>query len=119
MEPFKTGGDAIDWASLRENCAGDESLVNEVLELFRKEAPALLADVRTAVTQRDALQVKRTAHRLKGALVSLAAGPATQAARALELSGGGNDLATVDLQFLHLEAEMQRLLSAVSVPHAA
>ena len=30
--------DPLDWNSLRENCAGDESLVNEVLELFRGEA---------------------------------------------------------------------------------
>ena len=39
----------LDWTSLRENCAGDESLVNEVLELFRREVDGLMRDVRVAV----------------------------------------------------------------------
>lgn len=118
MEPANTA-DVIDWASLRENCAGDEALVNEVLDLFRKEAPSLLEDVRAAVAERDALKVKRSAHRLKGALVSLAAGPSVAAARALELSGGANDVSAIDAQFSRLETEMRRLLTAVAVPHAA
>ena len=71
----------LDWSSLRENCAGDESLVNEVLELFRNDAEGLLADVGKALRAGDATGVKRAAHRLKGALVSLGAKPSTEAAQ--------------------------------------
>lgn len=109
----------LDWNALRENCAGDESLVNEVLELFRKEADGLLKDVKTAVSAGDALAVKRSAHRLKGALVSLGARPSVEAARALELSGSSNDLAQANQMYDSLELEMGRLLNVIALPHAA
>lgn len=109
----------LDWNALRENCAGDESLVNEVLDLFRKESASLLGDVRTAVGAKDALSVKKAAHRLKGALVSLGAAPAVAAARELEKAGGDNAPARFEPGFQVLEAEMARLMSAISVAHAA
>ena len=109
----------LDWDALRENCAGDEGLVNEVLELFRKEADALLADVRNAVASADAVGVKRTAHRLKGALVSLGARPSVEAARALELAGSGNQLEGTQAMYATLETELTRLLQAIVLPHAA
>lgn len=106
--------DVIDWNSLKENCAGDDGLVNEILELFRKEGPALLADVQRAVVAADGQAIKRTAHRLKGALVSLAAHPATAVAKELEHAGAQNELARVgDLQ-KQLETEMARLMGALS-----
>lgn len=106
--------EVIDWNSLKENCAGDDALVNEILELFRKEGPALLADVQRAVVSGDGLAIKRTAHRLKGALVSLAAHPATAVAKELEHAGAQNELARVaDLQ-KQLDAEMARLMGALS-----
>jgi HPt (histidine-containing phosphotransfer) domain-containing protein len=110
---------AIDWNTLRENCAGDESLVNEVLALFQGEAGAMLADIGAAVKAQDALAIKRTAHRLKGALVSLAAAPATEAARALELAGAAGALDEAATHYPKLEQEMQRLLQALAMPHAA
>ncbi|MFT3709609.1 MAG: Hpt domain-containing protein [Archangium sp.] len=109
----------LDWNALRENCAGDESLVNEVLELFRQEAEALLADVRVAVAAQDALTIKRTAHRLKGALVSLGARPSVDAARALEMAGTSGDLAGCSALFTKLEHELGRLMKIVTIPSAA
>ena len=109
----------LDWGSLRENCAGDEGLVHEVLDLFRKEADSLLNDVRTAVAAKDALQVKRTAHRLKGALVSLAARPSVEAAKALELAGANSESAVYEPYFARLETGMARLMKVVAMPSAA
>lgn len=106
----------LDWNSLRENCAGDEGLVNEVLELFRREAEALMSDVRAAVRSRDPQAIKRTAHRLKGALVSLAARPSIDAARALEMAGSERDLSSIDASVARLDAELLRLLKAISLP---
>lgn len=100
----------IDWSALRENCAGDDTLVAEVVELFQQEAPALLSDVHEAVAQHEPGGIKRTAHRLKGALVSLAAQPSVNAARELEQMGSANDLAHVDESLAKLEAEMAKLL---------
>ncbi len=109
----------LDWTSLRENCAGDESLVLEVLELFRREAEGLVGDVRVAVEQRDAIAIKRTAHRLKGALVSLGARPSVEAARLLEVTGASRELTGADQGMAQLDFEMQRLLQAIAMPTAA
>lgn len=109
----------IDWEALRENCAGDESLVVEVLELFRKEAPGLLTDVGAAVTKGDAVAVKYTAHRLKGALSSLAAGPCTTTSRELELMGSKGELSQAAQMFGQLEREMQQLLTVLTAQAAA
>lgn len=109
----------LDWNSLRENCAGDESLVNEVLELFRREADELMNDVRIAVGQRDPQAIKRTAHRLKGALVSLAAKPSVDAARGLEMYGATRDLEGVDAALAQLDTELRRLIKAISLPSVA
>ncbi len=109
----------LDWNALRENCAGDEALVNEVLDLFRGEADGLVRDVNKAITAGDALAVKRAAHRLKGALVSLGAKPATEGARALEVCGGTGDLAPAPALYAQLEHEMTRLIRVISLPVAA
>lgn len=105
--------DVIDWQALKENCAGDDGLVNEIIELFRKEGPVLLADVKKAVGSNEPLAIKRTAHRLKGALVSLAAHPATLLAKDLESAGAANDLSQVNELGTQLELEMSRLLGAL------
>jgi two-component system, sensor histidine kinase and response regulator len=105
--------DVIDWNALKENCAGDEGLVREIIELFRREGPALLADVQTAVGSKEPLAIKRTAHRLKGALVSLAAHSATSLAKDLELAGSQNDLSRVPQLKTQLEVEMTKLMGAL------
>ena len=109
----------IDWSALRENCADDDSLVAEVLELFRKEAPALLADIGAAVKKGDALAVKHTAHRLKGALASLAAQPCVTTSRELESMGSKGELSQASEMYAQLEREMQRLMAVISQQRAA
>ena len=109
----------LDWNALRENCAGDESLVNEVLDLFRKESAGLLGDIRTAVVTREPIAVKKTAHRLKGALVSLGAAPSVAAARELEQLGSEGTVARFEPAFKVLETEMARLMAVISVANAA
>lgn len=105
--------DVIDWKALKENCAGDDGLVNEIIELFQREGPVLLADVRNAVGSQEALAIKRTAHRLKGALVSLAAHSATALAKDLEHAGAHNDLSKAPELEAQLEEEMSKLLGAL------
>lgn len=109
----------LDWNALRENCAGDEELVNEVLDLFRKESAGLLGDVRAAVQAAESLAVKKTAHRLKGALVSLGAAPSVAAAKELEHLGGEGLKARFEPAFRVLEVEMERLMAVISVSRAA
>ncbi len=106
--------DPFDWTWLMDNCAHDEALVREVLSVFRREAPPLLAEVRGAVKAHDAPGIKRSAHRLKGALVTIGARPSVAAAVLLETSARDGDLSDADLGLAHLEFEMHLLLRAVA-----
>ncbi len=109
----------IDWNALKENCAGDESLVAEVLELFVPEAPALPSDIGAAVTQPDAPAVKRTAHRLKGALASLAARPSMLTCGELESMGSKGEISKAPDMFAQLQREMGELMAVVRSTQAA
>jgi HPt (histidine-containing phosphotransfer) domain-containing protein len=103
----------IDWEGLREQCAGDEALVQEVVELYRREWRALLRDVQQAVEAVDLPTVKRFAHRLKGALLSLAAKPAAESAQRLEVAAVAGERAKVPSLLVELERELARVARAV------
>ena len=113
------GMDPIDWKALRLNCAGDETLMHEVLAVFRNEAQGLLDDVARAVAAKDAQAVKLTSHRLKGALVSLAAERATECARELELCGASGVLNDANVLFVELEVAVAQVLGSIRIPRAA
>ena len=103
--------DAVDWAALKEQCADDESLVREVVDLYRREWRALFGDVQRA--EGDLPACKRTAHRLKGALLSLAAKPAADLAQQLEQAAGAGDGARVKTLLATLSAELDRVAAAL------
>ena len=104
----------LDWVALRAQCASDEQLVAELLALFRGEVDGQLHDVEQAVAARDPEALVYAAHRLKGALVALAAGPATEAAIALEHVGAQRDLQAAPPLLAQLQQEISRLISAIS-----
>ena len=106
--------DPVDWNALLENCAGDEQLMNEVLRLFENESEQLLTDTRDAVQQQDLHAIHQTAHRLKGALLSLAATPSMEAARALEAAATRGEVANLERLFARLDAELGRLFTTVA-----
>ncbi|MEW5739287.1 MAG: Hpt domain-containing protein [Myxococcota bacterium] len=106
--------DPLDWTALREQCGGDESLVREVIELYRREWAALLHDVQQAVGAGDVAAVRRSAHRLKGALLSLAASPSAGLAQRLEAAAASNEQANFAPLLRELERELSRVATAIS-----
>lgn len=105
--------DPVDWAALKEQCADDEGLVREVVDLYRREWRGLLGDVQHAEAQGDLPACKRTAHRLKGALLSLAAKPAADFAQQLEQAAGAGDGARVKTLLATLSGELDRVAAAL------
>ncbi len=89
---------------------GDQELMGEVLALFLSETPRMLEDVREAVTSGDAGTVERTAHRLKGSLVAIAAKPAADEAFRLEKLGREGAVAGASQVLNCLEQEIDRLM---------
>ena len=79
------------------------------METFRAESERLLADIRDALVRRDADALTRPAHALKGALATLAAGAAAEAARRLEAIARLGDMQPADEAYATLERELRRL----------
>lgn len=103
----------LDWALLTEQCAGDEDLVRDVVALYRRDQATLLGDVQRALDAGDLLAGKRSAHRLKGALLSLAATPAADLAMQVERAAEAGDAAGARDALSRLEAELARLAAAL------
>jgi len=88
---------------------GDLDLLAEIAGLFVSDAPAMLADITAAVAAGDANEVSRTAHRLKGSILTFGAPSAAGAALRLEQNGRVGDLTTARADVEYLAAETERL----------
>jgi len=96
---------AIDLSTFRElqDTAGAD-FVAELVGTFLEEAPAMLAELRTAHAVADADRFRRAAHSLKSNSHTFGAMSLGALARALELGGLEADVARLDA----LEAEYGR-----------
>ncbi len=88
---------------------GDRDLLAELAGLFVSDAPAMVADVLAAVAAGDAAAVSRTAHRLKGSILTFGAAAAAAAALSLETNGRAGDLTAAQGDVARLAAEVERL----------
>jgi two-component system sensor histidine kinase/response regulator len=81
----------LDAATLLAACDDDPALLRELIQVFRADNPGVLARVRSAVNQQDALQLREAAHELRGLLSTFSAMAAAEAAR-LETMGAASTL---------------------------
>ena len=98
-----------------ERLGGDQELLQEVLEIFREEAPKHLAGLREAITQQDAESIERIAHSLQGELGYLGIAELSHGARELEARGRTSDFQGALSLFPPFEAAMARLLGSMGV----
>jgi len=106
--------DAIDTASALARVEGDVELLGELVALFLKELPEMLANLRDAVTAGDASAIERAAHKLKGSVGNFSAQPAFAAALKLEVLGRDANLSETEPAYAELENEFKRLKSAMA-----
>jgi signal transduction histidine kinase/DNA-binding response OmpR family regulator len=85
--------------------SGDRALLAELTGIFLEETPETLSKIEQALEARDAKAIERLAHRLKGALLTLAAPAAAKAALELENAADG----TAREAFERLRREVSRL----------
>jgi HPt (histidine-containing phosphotransfer) domain-containing protein len=106
---------AIDIADMRRRLVDDEELIRDVARAFLEALPGLRDDVQRARECEDAAAARRAVHRLKGALLDVAAVPAAQLADQIERDGVGPLLQLPALLALVDEAaqEVERLLESL------
>jgi HPt (histidine-containing phosphotransfer) domain-containing protein len=74
---------------------GDEQLLREIAEIFLREYPRAVSDLRRALAGRDTGMLGQIAHRLKGEVGCFGAGQAVPALLKLEDAAGQQDFARI------------------------
>jgi PAS domain S-box-containing protein len=103
---------ALDEALGRVN--GDRELLAEIAGIFLSDVDSMMQAVRAAIDANDADALGRAAHRLKGSIITFAAGPAGDAALTLELLGRSERLESAAAAFSILEVEVSRFIEALT-----
>ncbi len=86
MGPANEGG-MVDWSAALESTGGDSTLLQELIEVFLDEGPALLQAIRSALENRDGPLLRRSAHTLKGSLRIFGATRGVELAQEIESRG--------------------------------
>lgn len=103
----------VDPDALIELVDQDVELLEALVNAFLKECPDYLEAIRAAVTEENAEALQREAHKLKGAVGNLRAGPALEATQRLEEIAESEDFEEAGTAFEALEKEIHRLRSAL------
>ena len=101
---------SIDLAKALERMGGDQQLFADVVRVFLEDCPERLAAIKTAVDQRNADAIRRSAHALKGAASNLAANDVFEAANTLERLGAEARLDAAEAAWRRLSGAAAELL---------
>ncbi len=111
--PATAGADVFDRPLAMKLCAGDLSLLRQVVGLFMRGCPTSLARIREAVEAGNALALASGAHGLKGTAHSVGGRAASDAALRLEKMGKSGDLEDAADALADLEREIERLVEVL------
>jgi two-component system sensor histidine kinase/response regulator len=100
-------------AEVLDRLGGDEELLRELCQIFLKESPRLMENLRQGMANGDAAALQRAAHSLKGEVSYLSAAGATQAARRLEDMGHDRELSLASEAIRLMERELDDLRQAI------
>ena len=93
---------------------GGSTALREFADLFRQQAPKLMANIRQALDGRDVKLLRRAAQTLKGSANYFGAEPLVQAALELEQCGRAESFEMTDTAFAALERELTLMLDALA-----
>jgi HPt (histidine-containing phosphotransfer) domain-containing protein len=108
------GRETIDWSEALRSARGSEALVRTIAEIAREEVPRLVADIRRAVAEGDAVRLRLAAHTLKGSLRYFGKTAAFAQALGVEELARRGDLPAAAAALPQLEAEIERIVLSLS-----
>ncbi len=100
-------------AALLERVQGDRELLAEIVQLFESGLPAILQGLRESIARKEAAEIARTAHMLKGSVGNFGRGSAFRALEEMESFAKENDMAQTAKAFVLVERELKELLAAL------
>jgi HPt (histidine-containing phosphotransfer) domain-containing protein len=101
--------------NLRDVLDGDPDLLNELIDLFLSDAPALMQSLYDAVARRDAESLTQTAHSLKGSASNLGARGMAAVCANLERRGRAGSLSGAESACRILKKEFEVVREALYV----
>jgi two-component system sensor histidine kinase/response regulator len=101
--------DVFDLEAAIENASGAAEILHEVARIWLVDGPRRLAELQAAVSSFDMAGAERAAHRLRGALSTMGAGAAAQAAGLVERLAEEKDHASIAAAADALEREIARV----------
>ncbi len=102
---------------LLERVDGNQALLEEIVDLFLHDVPRLMGSIKNALEKGDTDALYNAAHSLKGSAGNFGAEKVTLTAERLEVRAKEQDLRTAAQVFITLEAEVDRLVKALTVHH--
>jgi HPt (histidine-containing phosphotransfer) domain-containing protein len=91
------------------NRPGEPDLVEQVLTMFLEDSPARIEAMSTAIGARDAVQLQRAAHNLKGSAGNVGATELQRICQELEAIGKGGQVEGATRFFQELRDEFERV----------
>jgi CheY-like chemotaxis protein/HPt (histidine-containing phosphotransfer) domain-containing protein len=103
----------FDFTAALNYVGGDRALLDELLGIFVEDAPVRMEAIRRAIAGREAAELTREAHTIKGALKVIGATTAAGLAQGLEALGRDGNMGEADKLAVALEREMDRLMQSL------
>lgn len=100
----------IDINEVLSRVDGDKELLKDMIDLFIEGCPEMLNSIREAIANGNALELERSAHKLKGSVGNFAAKAAFEAALKLEQIGRSGDISNVNEVYASLMKQMENLM---------
>jgi CheY-like chemotaxis protein/HPt (histidine-containing phosphotransfer) domain-containing protein len=104
---------AVDWSRTLIDPDADRELLRAMVEAFLEEGPRLVAQLRQAIDDGNADQLRLTAHTLKGSLRYFRGGPVIDVIEELEHKGRDRQWTGVDALAETIKAEVARTTAAM------
>jgi signal transduction histidine kinase/CheY-like chemotaxis protein len=112
-QPVPIDGRALESIRALER-EGTVGLLAKVIDIYLREAPALLQALRKAAERGDAVALRRAAHGLKSGSANLGAGCLAELCRGLEVTALSGDLAPASQQVAAIETEYGKVWPALA-----
>jgi two-component system sensor histidine kinase/response regulator len=103
----------VDTEALLERLGGDAELLADVSRLFLESCPAEVSAIKAAIDGNDAVGLRTSAHKLKGAAANLSAGALFDAAQTLERLGEESRLEPAQAAWRRLSVEAAAVMDTL------
>jgi two-component system, sensor histidine kinase and response regulator len=103
----------LDRETALERVDGDATLLADLAKLFCDQSPRMLSNIQDAITRKDADELRRAAHLLKGSVSTFAAQAAIEATLKLERIARSGELMAAADAYAVLAAEIRRVRAAL------